>query len=137
VERARAGTTLRERLQAALGGAYTLGREFGGGGMSHVFVAHDATLGRDVVVKVLPPDAAAALSAERFKRGIALAARLQHPHIVPVLGIDITGHTRRMLRDRPIAERDLAAAPPGTRPVTYAEVDIVQASCPLPAERPR
>ena len=81
---------LRERLQAALGGAYTLERELGGGGMSHVFVAHDAALGRHVVVKVLPPDAAAAVSAERFKREIALAARLQHPHIVPVLAAGTT-----------------------------------------------
>jgi serine/threonine-protein kinase len=81
---------LRERLQNALGDTYTLERELGGGGMSHVFVAHDATLERDVVVKVLPPDAAAALSAERFKREIALAARLQHPHIVPVLAAGTT-----------------------------------------------
>ena len=54
--------------------------------MSHVFVARDTAFDRAVVVKVLPPDAAAALSSDRFKREIALAAKLQHPHIVPLLG---------------------------------------------------
>lgn len=52
--------------------------------MSRVFVAHDRTLGRDVVVKVLPPDMAAGVSVQRFNREIQLAARLQHPHIVPL-----------------------------------------------------
>jgi eukaryotic-like serine/threonine-protein kinase len=52
--------------------------------MSRVFVAHDRTLGRDVVVKVLPPDMAAAVSVQRFNREIQLAAKLQHPHIVPL-----------------------------------------------------
>lgn len=46
-------------------------RELGGGGMNHVFVARDEALGREIVVKVLRPDAAAALSADRFKREIA------------------------------------------------------------------
>ncbi|MBA3580265.1 MAG: protein kinase [Gemmatimonadaceae bacterium] len=50
--------------------------------MSRVFVAHDRALGRDVVIKVLPPDMAAGVSAQRFGREIQLAARLQHPHIV-------------------------------------------------------
>src|SRR5688500_7039904 len=76
---------LRERLQARLSGSYTLGRELTGGGMSRVFVAEDASLGRTVVVKVLPPDLAAGLNTQRFKREIMLAAQLQHPHIVPVL----------------------------------------------------
>ena len=53
--------------------------------MSYVFLATETTLGRQIVVKVLPPDAAAAMSAERFKREIQVAARLQHPHIVPLL----------------------------------------------------
>jgi len=78
-------TDLRDRLQASLGHAYTLDRELGGGGMSHVFAATETALGRSVVVKVLPPDLAAGVSTERFKREIAVAARLQHPHIVPLL----------------------------------------------------
>src|SRR5215207_10016939 len=70
--------------RAAPGGAYTIERELGGGGMSRVFVALDAQLGRRVVVKVLHPDLAAGVSANRFEREITLAARLQHPHVVPV-----------------------------------------------------
>ena len=75
---------LRDQLQTSLGTPYTLGRELGGGGMSRVFVAHEEALGRDVVVKVLAPELAAGLSAERFTREIKVAAALQAPHIVPV-----------------------------------------------------
>jgi serine/threonine-protein kinase len=53
--------------------------------MSHVFVATEIALGREVVVKVLPGEMAGQVSVDRFKREIALAARLQHPHIVPLL----------------------------------------------------
>ena len=74
----------RARLQSALGAGYRLDRELGGG-MSRVFVAHDVRLGRDVVVKVLPPEFAEGVSAERFEREVRFAARLQHPNIVPVL----------------------------------------------------
>jgi len=77
--------SLREQLQHTLGTAYTLERELGGGGMSRVFVAEETALGRKVVVKVLPPEVAADVNADRFKREIQLAARLQHPHIVPLL----------------------------------------------------
>ena len=76
---------LATRLQSALGDAYRLERELGGGGMSRVFVVHDQALGRDVVVKVLAPELAEGLSAERFAREVRLAARLQHPNVVPVL----------------------------------------------------
>jgi serine/threonine-protein kinase len=75
---------LRGRLQGALGAAYTLERELGGGGMSRVFVATENALGRRVVVKVLPPETAAGVNLERFRREIQLAASLQHPHIVPL-----------------------------------------------------
>jgi serine/threonine-protein kinase len=81
--------SLREDLQARLSGAYKLGRELSGGGMSRVFVAEDSSLGRTVVIKVLAPELAAGLNAERFKREIMLAAQLQHPHIVPVLAAGI------------------------------------------------
>src|SRR5207245_1239257 len=53
--------------------------------MSHVFLAVEVRLGRQVVVKVLPPALAAGVSADRFEREIQLAAKLQHPHIVPLL----------------------------------------------------
>src|SRR6185437_10772860 len=75
---------LRDHLQASLGTAYTLEREIGGGGMSRVFVAREEALGRDVVVKVLTPELAQGVSAERFAREVRLAAALQEPHIVPV-----------------------------------------------------
>jgi eukaryotic-like serine/threonine-protein kinase len=62
-----------------------LGDALEGGAMAHVFRARDTGLGRDIVIKVLAPDLAADVSAERFRREIATAARLQHPQIVPVL----------------------------------------------------
>ncbi len=74
------------RLQDTLGSAYRIERELGGGGMSRLFLAHEATLHRQVVVKVLPPELASDMSVARFKQEIELAAQLQHPHIVPVLG---------------------------------------------------
>jgi eukaryotic-like serine/threonine-protein kinase len=53
--------------------------------MSRVFLAEESRLGRQVVIKVLPPEMGAAVNIERFEREIQLAARLQHPHIVPLL----------------------------------------------------
>jgi serine/threonine-protein kinase len=76
---------LATRVAAALGERYVLERELGGGGMSHVFLAHEAALGRRVVVKVLREDRAAGVSAERFRREVMLAAGLQHPHLLSVL----------------------------------------------------
>jgi eukaryotic-like serine/threonine-protein kinase len=74
-----------ERLLSALGGSYTIERELIGGGMAQVFVGEDHDLGRKVVIKILPPELAASVSAERFRREILTVARLQHPHIVPIL----------------------------------------------------
>jgi serine/threonine protein kinase len=81
---------LRESLQGALGAAYTLDRELGGGGMSRVFLATDTGLERPVVVKALLPELASGVSAQRFAREVHAAATLQSPHIVPVLS---AGHT--------------------------------------------
>src|SRR5690349_18050070 len=83
--RAWLSSDLREQLQRTLGEAYRLERELGGGGMSRVFVATEAALGRQVVIKVLLPELAAGVSVDRFRREIQLAAQLQHPHIVPLL----------------------------------------------------
>lgn len=74
-----------ESLQASLSPAYRIERELGGGGMSRVFLAEELRFGRKVVIKVLPPDVSGAISAERFEREIQLVARLQHPHILPLL----------------------------------------------------
>ncbi|HEY3133723.1 MAG TPA: protein kinase [Gemmatimonadaceae bacterium] len=76
---------LRATLERTLGDSYVFEREIVGGGMSRVFVAMDRNLGRQIIVKVLPADVAAELSVERFRREIHLAAKLQHPHIVPLL----------------------------------------------------
>src|SRR6476660_10542481 len=78
-------TSFADQLQDALGTGIELERELLGGGMSRVFVAKDKALGRTIVVKVLPPDLAAGVNRERFRREIQLAAQLQHPHIVPLL----------------------------------------------------
>jgi len=78
-------TDFADHLQEALGPNYQLDRELAGGGMSRVFVAIDRALGRKVVVKVLPPELAAGVNRERFRREIQVAAQLQHPHIVPLL----------------------------------------------------
>jgi serine/threonine-protein kinase len=82
-------SSLVEQLGAALGPAYTIERELEGGGMARVFVAYDDTLQRRVAVKVLPEQMAAAVSVDRFRREILLAAGLQHPHIVGVLSAGV------------------------------------------------
>ncbi|MFN8718999.1 MAG: serine/threonine-protein kinase, partial [Gemmatimonas sp.] len=77
-------TTL-SRLTAALVDRYRVERELGAGGMATVYLAHDLKHERDVAIKVLHPDLGAALGAERFLSEIKTTARLQHPHILPLL----------------------------------------------------
>ena len=79
------------RLQAALGAQYQLDKELGGGGMSRVFLADEVALGRKVVIKVLPPEMTSGVNQDRFRREVQLAARLQHPHIVPLLAAGAGG----------------------------------------------
>jgi serine/threonine protein kinase/tetratricopeptide (TPR) repeat protein len=81
---------LREQLQQVLGDTYRLERELPGG-MSRVFVAEEIALARKVVIKVMPPETAAAVNVARFRREIQLAASLQHPHIVPLLSAGSRG----------------------------------------------
>jgi len=75
---------LLESLRAALADRYAVERELGRGGMATVFVAEDRKHRRAVAIKVLHADLAAAVGAERFLREIEIAARLQHPHILPL-----------------------------------------------------
>ena len=82
---------LKKRLQDALGETYLFDRELGTPGMSRVFLAQDIALQRTVVVKVLPPDLAASVNLKRFNREIRFEAKLQHPHIVPVLTAGVAG----------------------------------------------
>jgi len=78
-------TTAMERLTAALADRYRLERELGAGGMATVYLAEDLKHHRKVAVKVLRPELAASMGAERFEREIEVAARLTHPHILGVL----------------------------------------------------
>jgi len=120
-----------ERLAAALSDRYRLERELGAGGMATVYLAHDLKHQRDVAIKVLHPDLGAALGGERFLSEIRTTARLQHPHILPLLDSGeadgllyyvmplVTGETLRARLERekqlPIAEavriaREVASA---------------------------
>ncbi|MGQ0650527.1 MAG: protein kinase domain-containing protein [Gemmatimonadaceae bacterium] len=69
---------------AAFAGRYRIDGELGAGGMATVYFAHDLKHGRDVALKALHPDLAASLGRDRFLREIQLAARLSHPHILPL-----------------------------------------------------
>jgi eukaryotic-like serine/threonine-protein kinase len=79
---------LMERLSAALAARYRIQRELGQGGMAKVFLAHDLKYDREVAVKVLRPDLAADVGATRFLHEIQTAARLHHPHILPLYDSD-------------------------------------------------
>jgi serine/threonine-protein kinase len=72
-------------LKDALRDRYVLERELGRGGMASVYLAQDVRHHRNVAVKVLRPELAASLGSDRFFREIEVAARLQHPHILPLL----------------------------------------------------
>ncbi|MGE5749882.1 MAG: protein kinase domain-containing protein, partial [Gemmatimonas sp.] len=71
-------------LEDALASSYRLERELGRGGMATVYLAHDVRHNRRVALKVLHPDLSSSIGPERFLREIELAARLNHPHIVPL-----------------------------------------------------
>ena len=73
-----------DRLRQAMSGEYTIDRELGRGGMATVYLAQDGKHERLVALKVLHPDLAASLGPDRFLREIKLAARLNHPHILPL-----------------------------------------------------
>src|ERR1700716_1501697 len=77
-------TELLVRLRGALADRYAIDRELGHGGTATVYLAQDLKHGRSVAIKVLRPELAAALGAERFLREIEIAARLTHPHILPL-----------------------------------------------------
>ena len=72
------------RLNVALQGRYAIERELGEGGMATVYLANDLKHGRKVALKVLKPELAAVIGAERFLAEIKTTANLQHPHILPL-----------------------------------------------------
>jgi Tol biopolymer transport system component/tRNA A-37 threonylcarbamoyl transferase component Bud32 len=106
-------------LRAALADRYRLERELGQGGMATVYLAHDLRHERKVAIKVLRPDLAAVIGAERFVREIRTIAALQHPHI---LGLIDSGEVQgtayyvmpfvegESLRDRLVREKQLPVA---------------------------
>ena len=72
-------------IQSAVGDRYQIERELGRGGMARVYLAEDTRHGRLVALKVLHPELGRAVGQARFRREIAIAAQLQHPHILPLL----------------------------------------------------
>lgn len=75
----------REEIQRALGSGFAIERELPGAGTSSVYVAEELALGRRVVIKMLSSKSSGGVNVQRFEREIAVAARLQHPHLVPLL----------------------------------------------------
>ena len=73
-----------DKLREALSGSYAIDRELGKGGMATVYLAQDEKHERLVALKILHPDLAATLGPDRFLREIKVAARLNHPHILPL-----------------------------------------------------
>ena len=73
-----------EQLEKALSGKYDIERELGRGGMATVYLAHDLKHEREVAVKVLHPELSSSIGPDRFLREIKVAARLNHPHILPL-----------------------------------------------------
>lgn len=84
----------RDRISAALGDRYQIVRELGRGGMATVWLAHDVKHDRQVAIKILHPQLAAVVGAERFLQEIHTTAKLQHPHILPLFD---SGEARGLL----------------------------------------
>ncbi len=105
-------TTPPPGLAAALSDRYRIERELGQGGMATVYLAHDLKHDRQVAIKVLRPELAAVIGAERFVHEITTTADLQHPNILPLFD---SGQRRRLplLRHAVRRGRD-AARPAGT-----------------------
>ncbi len=80
-----------EVIHSALSDRYSLEGELGRGGMASVFLAHDRRHDRPVAIKVIHPELAAGVGAQRFEREIRITARLQHPHILPLLDSGVAG----------------------------------------------
>ncbi|MCH7717065.1 MAG: hypothetical protein IH876_13105, partial [Gemmatimonadetes bacterium] len=72
------------RLTSALAAHYTIERVLGEGGMAVVYLADDPSMHRQVAIKVLRPELAAAIGTERFLREIEIGGQLSHPNILPI-----------------------------------------------------
>src|SRR6476620_1874957 len=107
------------RLTAALADRYRIDRELGAGGMATVYLAEDLKHGRQVAIKVLRPELAAVIGAERFLREIRTIATLQHPHILGLIDSgEVSGNAYYVmpyvegesLRDRLNREKQLSVS---------------------------
>jgi tRNA A-37 threonylcarbamoyl transferase component Bud32 len=116
-----APSDLRSLIQRALAGDYVVERELSGG-MSRVFVAKERALGRRVVIKVLPPNMAENAVAQRFAREVQLAARLQHPNIVPVLSAGVVDGVLPYYTMPYVAGESLRAVVSATPPLAVSRV---------------
>jgi serine/threonine-protein kinase len=92
-----------DHLKAALSDRYSIERELGRGGMATVYLAYDRKLNRAVALKVLRPELAASLGTERFLREIEIAAKLSHPHILPLFDSGSAEDPTAVPPDRPTA----------------------------------
>src|SRR3954454_23311447 len=102
-------TVIPNRLVTALADRYRIERELGQGGMATVYLAHDVRHARDVAIKVLHEDLGATLGPERFLAEIKTTAKLQHPHILPLLDSGEAGgllvYVMPYVPGRPLRER--------------------------------
>ncbi len=110
-------------FQAAVAGRYSLERELGRGGMGVVFLAREVHLDRHVAIKVLPTELAAQPALrERFLREAQLAAKLSHPHIIPIHAVDVTGdfayYVMTYVEGETLSERVNARGPLSARDAT-------------------
>ncbi|MEJ7760958.1 MAG: serine/threonine-protein kinase [Gemmatimonadaceae bacterium] len=80
---------LLDQLRSSFAGTYSVEEEMKGGGMSRLFLATDPELGRRVVIKILPPELTSQMMLARFRRESEVTARLQHPHILPVISAGV------------------------------------------------
>ena len=94
---------MNDLLAAALADRYRIERELGQGGMATVYLAHDLKHGRDVAIKVLKPELALSLTGDRFIREIGITARLNHPHILPLLDSGAAADGRVLYYVMPVA----------------------------------
>ena len=129
------------RLTSSLADRYRIERELGAGGMATVYLAHDLRHDRDVAIKVLHPDLGAALGGERFLSEIRTTARLQHPHILPLLDSGergraayyvmpfVTGETLRARLERerqlPVDDASASRARSPTRSATRTRTGVI------------
>ena len=114
-----------QQIREAFGTQFALERELPGGGMSRVYLATERALNRKVVIKVLPPELAAGVNRERFRREIQLAAQLQHPHIVPLYAAG--AHGDLLYYTMPFIEGEsLKHALYGERPQRFTPRDVMR-----------